>query len=197
MKYLKFIVIAILMIGCTNKPPIDHVAIYEEIRYADKMELASMAVTKTVKTERTDWYKVGKRIAVYSYDTHLKAYIDLSELEPKDLEFDEDNKTVRISLPPIAIEIAGRDMELRKEYENIGLFRTEIDPKERAKMKELANSSLKKELNSNPEFKQKLIETARNKARKYFETLLKNTGYTAIVRFSDDSDTKADYKQAL
>ncbi len=185
------------MIGCTNKPPIDHVAIYEEIRYADKMELASMAVTKTVKTERTDWYKVGKRIAVYSYDTHLKAYIDLSELEPKDLEFDEDNKTVRISLPPIAIEIAGRDMELRKEYENIGLFRTEIDPKERAKMKELANSSLKKELNSNPEFKQKLIETARNKARKYFETLLKNTGYTAIVRFSDDSDTKADYKQAL
>lgn len=197
MKQLLYILIAILISGCAKKQVPDTVSIYEEIKYADKMELASMAVSKTIKTERTDWYKVGKRIAVYSYDTHLKAYIDLSTFEPDDISFDDSNNTVRVTLPAVKIEIAGRDMELRKEYENIGLFRTEIDPKERAKMKEMANSSLKKELDSNPEYKQKLIETARRKARKYFETLLKDSGYTAIVRFSDEVSPDTDYNQAL
>lgn len=197
MKQLLYIFIVFLISGCAKNHGADPVSIYEEIRYADKMELASMAVTKTIKTERTDWYKVGKRIAVYSYDTHLKAYIDLSTFEPDDISFDDNNNTVRITLPAVKIEIAGRDMELRKEYENIGIFRTEIDPKERAKMKEMANSSLKKELDSNPEYKQKLIETARRKARKYFETLLKDSGYTAIVRFSDEFNPDTDYNQAL
>lgn len=197
MKQLLYILIAILISGCAKKQVPDTVSIYEEIKYADKMELASMAVSKTIKTERTDWYKVGKRIAVYSYNTHLKAYIDLSTFEPDNISFDDSNNTVRVTLPAVKIEIAGRDMELRKEYENIGLFRTEIDPKERAKMKEMANSSLKKELDSNPEYKQKLIETARRKARKYFETLLKDSGYTAIVRFSDEVSPDTDYNQAL
>lgn len=195
--FLAYLVISILMVGCSKKPAPDHVSIYEEIRYADKMEFASMDVTKTIKTERTDWYKLGKRIAVYSYDTHLKAYIDLSQFEPDDLEFDEKNKTVRVTLPPIKVEIAGRDMELKKEYENIGIFRTDIDPKERAKLKEMANTSLKKELDSNPEFKKKLIDAGRRKARIYFETLLKNAGYTPIIRFSDDPSPQSDYKSPL
>ncbi len=181
------------MVACSKKQAPDHTYLYEEIRYADKMEFASLAVTKTMKTERTDWYKVGKRIAVYSYDTHLKAYIDLSQFEPDDLVFDEEDKTVRVNLPPIKVEIAGRDMTLRKEYENIGFFRSEIDAKERAEMKEMANSSLKKELDTNPEFKQKLVETARRKARIYFEALLKDSGYTPIIRFQDEPSNEGDY----
>lgn len=195
---LFFIIFSLFFItSCTKKPAPDYVSLYEEIRYADKMEFASMNVTKTMKTERTDWYKLGKRIAAYSYDTTLKAYLDLSKFEPDDIEFDEENKTARVTLPPLEVEVAGRDMELRKEYENIGLFRSSIDPKERAKMKEMANASLKKELDSNPEFKQKLIDAGRRKARIYFETLLKNSGYTAIVRFSDELSPDGDYKRPL
>ena len=77
--------------------------LYEEIRQVNHMEFASLAVTKTVKNERTDWYKIGKRIAVYSYDTHLKAYIDMNMLAPDDLEFDEYHKTVSVTLPPVQI----------------------------------------------------------------------------------------------
>lgn len=196
-EFLSYLVISILMIGCSKKPAPDYVSIYEEIRYADKMEFASMNVTKTIKTERTDWYKLGKRIAAYSYDTNLKAYIDLSKFEPDDIEFDEENKTARVTLPPIEVEVAGRDMELRKEYENIGVFRSSIDPKERAEMKELANTSLKEELDSDPDFKQKLINVGRRKARIYFENLLRNTGYTPVIRFSDELSTQGDYKHLL
>ncbi len=180
--------------SCSKKQAPDHTALYEEIRHVNKMEFASMAVTKTVKTERTDWYKVGKRIAVYSFDTYLKAYIDLYQFEPENMEFDEENKTVKVTLPPVNIEVAGRDMEMKKEYENVGMFRTEIDSKERAKMKEKASADLKKELEGNPEYKRKLEETARRKARSYFETLFKNAGYTAFITFSDETIDGGDFR---
>ncbi len=179
--------------GCSKQQAPDHSLLYEEIRHVDKLEFASMAVTKTVKTERTDWYKVGKRIAVYSFDTYLKAYIDLYEFDPEDMEFDEETKTVKVTLPPIKIDIAGRDMNMKKEYENVGMFRTEIDSKERAKMKEKASDDLRKELEGNPDYKKKLDESARRKARSYFETIFKNAGYTAYIRFSDESSQEGDF----
>ena len=182
--------------ACSKMQVPDHTQLYEEIRHVNRMEFASLAVTKTVKTERTDWYKVGKRIAVYSYDTYLKAFIDMNLLAPDDMEFDEENKTVRVTLPPVQIEIAGRDMEMRKEYENVGMFRTEITSQERARMKEKANEELKKELAGNPEYKQKLNEAARRKARSYFESLLRDAGYTAYIRFSDESTPSGDFNSS-
>ena len=181
------------LFACSKQQASDHTQLYEEIRHVNKMEFASMAVTKTVKTERSDWYKVGKRIAVYSFDTYLKAYIDLYEFEPEDMVFDEENKTVKVTIPPVKIEVAGRDMEMKKEYENVGMFRTEIDSKERAKMKEKASADLRKELDGNPEYKQKLDDSARRKARSYFENLFKNAGYTAFIRFSDENTESGDY----
>lgn len=76
---------------------------------------------------------------------------------------------------------------MRKEYENIGLFRTEIGAKERAEMKELANKSLKKEVKENPMFNDRLKEAARVKARKYFEAIFQARGYSAIIDFKDSS----------
>lgn len=196
MKNFRFflIVLAIpVLFACSKKQSTDHTHLYEEIRQVNRMEFASLAVTKTVKTERTDWYKVGKRIAVYSYDTYLKAFIDMNLLAPEDLEFDEENKTVRVTLPPVQIEIAGRDMQMKKEYENVGVFRTEITSQERAKMKEKANAELKKELEGNPDYKQRLAHTARQKARSYFETLFQNAGYTPSIRFSDETTPSGDF----
>lgn len=182
-----------ILFACSKKQAPHHTSIYEEIRHVNKMEFASMAVTKTVKTERSDWYKVGKRIAVYSFDTYLKAYINLYEFEMENMEFDEENKTVKVTLPPVKVEIAGRDMEMKKEYENVGIFRTEIDSKERARMKEKASADLKKELEGNPEYKQRLEDSARRKARSYFENLFKNAGYTAYIRFSDEISDGGDF----
>ncbi len=192
-KILIFLLAIPLMIACSKKPAPDYTSIYEEIRHVNKMEFASMAVTKTVKTERTDWYKVGKRIAVYSFDTYLKAYINLYEFEMENMEFDEENKTVKVTLPPVKVEIAGRDMEMKKEYENVGMFRSEIGAQERAKMKEKASADLRKELEGEPEYKRRLEDTARRKARSYFENLFKNAGYTAYIRFSDEQTDGGDF----
>lgn len=192
-KFLIIIFVFPILFACSKKQAPDHTSIYEEIRHVNKMEFASMAVTKTVKTERSDWYKIGKRIAVYSFDTYLKAYIDLHEFEMENMEFDEENKTVKVTLPPVKIDIAGRDMEMKKEYENVGMFRTEIDSKERARMKEKASADLMKELEGEPEYKRRLEDTASRKARSYFENLFKNAGYTALIKFSDETIEGGDY----
>ncbi len=187
-KYLIPALLAVVICGCAKPDPkpdprILQTQLYQELKSVDKLAFASMSITKTAKLEDSEWYKVGKRIAVYSYDSHMRAYVDLSELRPEDVVFDDETKTVTLTLPPIKTEVTGRDMEMRKEYENIGLLRSEIDSKERAAMKEQANTSFRKEIEENPEFRNRLRETAERKARSYFETLFAENGYTATVNF--------------
>lgn len=159
------------------------VELYQELKSVDKMVFASMSITKSVKMESDAWYKIGKRIAVYSYDSYMRAYIDMSALQESDMIFDEKNHTVSITLPPVVTEVTGRDMTMRKEYENIGIFRSELDSKERAEMKEKANESFVKEVKDNPQFKQRLTQEAQRKARKYFEALCESAGYVASINF--------------
>ena len=90
----------ILMSACAKR---DNTALYQEIKSADKMVFASMAITKTAKLESSDWYKIGKRIAVYSYDSYMRAYIDLSALQPEDIQFDDNAGTVKVILPPVRV----------------------------------------------------------------------------------------------
>lgn len=157
--------------------------LYQELRSVDRMTFASMSITKSVKMESDAWYKVGKRIAVYSYDSHMQAYIDMSELKESDLVFDDKQHTVRIMLPAVKTEVSGRDMTMRKEYENIGFFRSDLSSKERAEMKERANKSFVKEVEDNPEFRERLTDEAQRKARKYFEALCDSAGYMATIDF--------------
>lgn len=159
------------------------VVLYQELKSVDKMVFASMSITKSVKMESDAWYKIGKRIAVYSYDSYMRAYIDMSALQESDMVFDDKNHTVSITLPPVVTEVTGRDMTMRKEYENIGIFRSELDSRERAEMKEKANESFVKEVKDNPQFKQRLTQEAQRKARKYFEALCESAGYVASINF--------------
>lgn len=186
LRWIIYMAVAVVLLGgCSGKeePP----QLYQELKAADKLVLASMSLTKTARLEDSQWYKIGKRIAVYSYDSYLEAFIDMSLLKPEDVVFDDASRTVRLTLPPVEVELAGRDMQMRKVYENIGVFRSDIDPKERAAVKEQANRSLKKELEADGEFRRQLEETARRKARKYFESLLESQGYTAVVDFRSGS----------
>lgn len=188
LKFLIICVMVIYLLGSCAKT--DNTELYQEIKSVDKMVFASMAITKTAKMESSDWYTAGKRIAVYSYDTYMRAYVDLSALQMDDLVFDESNKTVKVMLPPVKTEVTGRDMEMRKEYENIGFFRDDLDSKERAEIKEKANASFKTEIEENPMFKEQLTEAAKRKARKYFETILEANGYTASVDFKPSNSEK-------
>lgn len=190
MRHVFLAICSSLLIASCSKP--DNSELYQEIKSVDKMFFASMAITKTAKMDRSHLF--GKRIAVYSYDSYMRAYVDLSALQMDDLVFDEDAKTVKVTLPPVMTEITGRDMEMRKEYDNIGWSRDSLDSKERAEIKEVANASFMAEVEENPMFKEQLTEAAKRKARKYFETIFEANGYTASIDFKNSDKDSSDDK---
>ena len=95
--------------------------------------------------------KIGERIAVYSYDTYLEAYIDLSELTADDVEVDRKNRFVRLRLPAVHTRFTGRDMEVKAEVEN------------------------------NSEYRRLITDEARAKAVGFFTALLRERGYESEV----------------
>lgn len=188
--FLLWSLMTCLLSACSKSNNAD---LYQEIKSVDKMVFATMAITKTAKMDDSaDWYKKGKRIAVYSYDSYMRAYVDLSALQMEDLVFDDEAKTVKVILPPVVTEIMGRDMEMRKVYDNIDMFRDSLDSKERAEIKEKANASFKEEVADNPMFKEQLVESAKRKARKYFETIFEANGYTASIDFKPSNISNND-----
>lgn len=177
--------LAAIALSACSKP--DSNALYQELKSTDKLVFASMAISKTATMESPEIILLGKRVAVYSYNTYMQAYIDLSQLQPSDIVYNDDNHTVQISLPAVQTELAGRDMQMHRVYENVGLLRPDLDSKERAQIKEKANASLQREVATNPAFRNHLIDAAQRKARQYFESLVEPTGYTPVITFKTDA----------
>lgn len=175
---------------------------YSEIKSVNKLVLAQMTVSKmatiddlkledAVGPKQTaaaliDAMKLGDRKAAYSYDTYLRAYIDLSDLNPHDIRIDESRKTITLTLPSVTTEYLGRDMEIREDHYRVTGLRSAIDADERARLKERMNTVLKEEVERKPMFRNKLVSEAKTKARTYFSSLLGKDGYTVTVKFKED-----------
>lgn len=150
---------------------------YQKWTRTGKIDFASMTVTKTIASERSAWYKIGQRKAVYSFDIYLRGYIDMDEMKPSDIKLDEAQKIISVNLPRVRSEIIGRSEELRVEYENIGIFRSKPDSRERAELKEKANADFLKEFKTNPAYRSQLESMAQANARAYFKMLGEAAGY--------------------
>ncbi len=188
---------ALIFTGCRkNEEPHD---IYNEIKSVNRLNLAGMTISKMATIDDItldeakgvketadallNAIKIGDRIAVYSYDTYLRAYIDLSELTPSDVAIDESTRSVTLLLPAIKTEFAGRDLPIRENHYRVTGLRSAINAKERAAIKERMNESLKAEVRRNPQFQNHVKSEARRKAVAYFESMLGNLGYSADISF--------------
>lgn len=176
--------------------------LFSEVKSVDKLILARMTVSKMATIDDIplseaeglkqtsaallDALKLGKRKAAYSYDTYLRAYIDLSNLTPDDVKVDESTKTITLSLPPVTTEYLGRNMEIREDHYRVTGLRSEIDVDERAALKEQMNTVLKNEVKNKPMFRNKLVTEAKAKAEAYFSSMLSKDGYKVIINFKED-----------
>ena len=190
-----------LMLGACAKGPDRGETFYTELRSVDKLVLASMTITKMATVDDMtlaeakglkqtadallSTVKIGDRVAAYSYDTYLRAYVDMSALTPEDITVDEQARRVTINLPAIKTEFAGRDMGMREDHYRITGLRSDIDARERAAIKERMNRHLKEEVEQKDTFRAIVVEQAQNKARRYFESLLAPAGYTAVINFKN------------
>ena len=125
---------AILLLAGSCSRPAQETApdLYSELRAVDKLVLAQMTVSKmaTIRDLRLDEahgarqisaalldaLKLGDRKAAYSYNTYLRAFVDLSQMRPEDVVTDDAARTISITLPPIQTEFAGRDPGIREDH---------------------------------------------------------------------------------
>lgn len=208
MNTFRFIVLAVILVAGTSltscrfdgtKGTSRQRDYLSEVKSVNKLVLAQMTISKMAPIDDIDLSKadgikqiaaglldaakVGDRKAAYSYDTYLKAYIDLSTLTSDDIKVDEGNKSITLTLPPVQTEFAGRDMEIREDHYRVSGLRSEIDAKERAEIKEKMNTALKQEVEEKSEFRSRLEADARAKADTYFKSLLGSQGYNVVVNF--------------
>lgn len=197
-RFITSVLLACMLLAGCNR---DNASLrfYSEIKSVDKLILARMTISKmetiddiTLSEAKNiketadaliNTVKIGDRIAVYSYDTYLRAYIDMSELTPADVRVDEDSHTISVTLPAIKTEFEGRDLPIRENHYRVTGLRSNINAKERATIKEQMNESLKEEVRRNPAFQNHVKAEARRKAIAYFESLLSGAGYTADISF--------------
>ncbi len=172
------------------QPRRQELRMFSELRDMQSLVLAEMSLNKvgeisdegaTGVAAVVNSLKIGKRVAVYSYNTYLEAYMDLSELTAADVAVDGRGRFAKLVLPPVRTRFVGRDMEVVEEHYRVSGLRSDVSPRERSQLKELMNASLKKEVEGNDEYRRMLTEQARAKAVGFFTALLRGRGYECEV----------------
>lgn len=187
--------------GCREKPSDEDRTYYSELRAVKKLVTGRMTISKmaTIDDIRLDEaqglrqtasallaaIKPGSRKAAYSYNTYLRAYIDMDRLTPDDIRLSTDGKTLEIDLPPVEIEFAGRDAEICEEHYRVTGLRSNINADERARLKEEMNTLLKEEVRRNPAIASRLKEIAETKAATFFTDWGRNRGLNVMINFSE------------
>lgn len=181
--------LALLTVSCRKEKEVN---VFHELQDVQKLVLAEMSLNKVgtisdVGLKGVDaivnGLKFGDRIAAYSFQTYIDAYIDLSELKSSDVEVDEKRKFIRLTLPPIQTQYIGRDLGVQEEHYRVTGLRSEITAQERALLKDKMSKSLREDVENNDEYRSLLVREAQAKARGYFTILLNSYGYDCEVGF--------------
>lgn len=200
-RFFLWLILTLFIFGCSKKEESvpQRIDMLSQVRDVGKLQLSEMTLTKvgrisdpSFRDARTlrekaeaaiDKMKIGTRIGVYSYQTYVTAYIDLTEISPSDIVVDTVASTVSVTLPPVRVEWAGRDMELTEEHYRVSGLRSNIDARERAELKSRMAARLKKEVAADKSVETSLKESAQVKATAYFTELFHNWGFEPRISF--------------
>ena len=201
MKYLGYIFLALATLSfasCKEKenPEVEMVS---RLRDVSRLELARMTVgkvgmisdhkyedAKTLEQKTVamlNAMKIGNRIGVYSYDTYLTAYIDLSELSADDISIDLKSNVAHVALPPVKIITDGREPQLHEVHYRVTGLRSSIRPDERARLKSQMAAEVRKETAVSDGTMEVLRDEARRKAAAWFGEIVGSWGYTPDITF--------------
>ncbi len=191
--------LTLLCSSCQKQEETPSLDVYESLREVNRLELARMTVGKVGMVSDPAWedmntlegkarvllnsVKVGKRIGVYSYDTYVTAYIDLSKLRPDDIVVDRDAGTVDILLPRVEVCVEGRDPLLHEEHYRVTGMRSQITPQERAALKARMAKEVNNEIATSRKNVEALRKSAEQKARVWISGLTQDWGLASKVEF--------------
>lgn len=126
--------------------------------------------------DNKDWYRFGDRKILISTKAKVKAGVDLTKMDDKDVVIIDD-KTIQLTLP--APEIVSFDMnsnDIKTEMTDINGLRFEFSQEEKVKVLKMGEESIRREMmDSN------ILSEARKNARIFLTDFYKDLGYENVI----------------
>lgn len=152
---------------------------------SDQMSLESIRSFEEAADYLSSLFEIGDRIGIYSFDFYTIAYINLYNLQDSDLQYDQENKSIQLTLPPIEVEPIGRGGTLKLLHERVNGNKKSITSEERQNMQRQAVAHAKQNIRPGTPKYQELVTKAQSKAQAYFSSILRSRGYEEIeIRFT-------------
>lgn len=152
---------------------------------SDQKSLESIRSLEEAADYLSSLFEIGDRIGIYSFDFYTIAYINLYDLQDSDLQYDQENKSIQLTLPPIEVEPIGRGGTLKLLHERVNGNKKSITSEERQNMQRQAVVLAKQNIRPGTPKYQELVTKAQSKAQAYFTSILRARGYEEIeIRFT-------------
>lgn len=152
---------------------------------SDQKSLESIRSLEEAADYLSSLFEIGDRIGIYSFDFYTIAYINLYNLQDSDLQYDQENKSIQLTLPPIEVEPIGRGGTLKLLHERVNGNKKSITSEERQNMQRQAVAHAKQNIRPGTPKYQELVTKAQSKAQAYFSSILRSRGYEEIeIRFT-------------
>ena len=176
---LFFLLVCFSSIACNQKKIAEQEIL--SVRNLSELATAEYVVTKIIKTnDNKDWYKIGDRKILMSCQATIKAGIDFSGIESKDIDIE--GKKVTLILPRakmISFNIKPEDIKV--EYQEVGLFRQNFTQSE----KNFLLTQGERQIKAGAEALG-VLKTAETNATVFLTQFLRRLGYEEItVRFGN------------
>ena len=180
--------ILLVLLGCKTKPSQQQQVL--AIREMGELATTSFVVTKMVKAnDNLTWYKIGDRKILMSCEATIKAGVDLTQLQPGDVDID--GKSISLYLPaPKLIAFNIPPDKIKVEHQSIALLRSDFTSAERDDLLVQAENQIKKSLVSMGVF-----ETTQKNTEQLLQPFLQQMGFEEVhiyfgTKAPDQNDAK-------
>lgn len=169
------VIIMLLLLSCGKKEKAEEKPGILTLREMSDLATVEYTVTKVIKaTDNQTWFKPGSRKILMSCEAHIKAGINMSELNKN--SFKITNKNVEVTLPePKIISVSLPAESIKTEYEETGAFRDKFTARERDYLAAQAERQIRQSIDSLGILRQAKVNTAL-----FVTSFLKRLGYENI-----------------
>lgn len=154
------------------------------IKEMSDLATVEYVVTKIIRaSDDKTWYKFGDRKILMSCKASLKAGIDFSKISESDISIS--GKEISLQLPHARLlSLNIRPEDLKVEYQDIGLLRTEFSSQERDQLAAQAQKQIEGSAEALG-----ILQTSENNAALFITNLLRQMGYEKVnVSFGTQSN---------
>jgi len=176
-KHITGLFIFILVLTGCSQQEYDRDQNVLEVKELGQLSTTEYTVGKIIKLDNSEaeWYKWGDRKILISCKAVIKAGVDLSKIEEKDIKVK--GNTIEITLPPAEITTFKMDPKfVQTEMESVSGFRDNFTQSEKNEFLKQGEQAIKQEMTNLP-----ILSDAEDNAESIVRELYESMGFEKVI----------------